>query len=59
MLRHAPGSAFPVYFCPLVFTLPPVARQQLKAPNRAIVTGSMFDTLAIARALTAADFTPA
>ena len=29
----------------------------VKAPNRAIVTGSMFDTLA--RALTAADFTPA
>ena len=31
----------------------------VEAPNRAIVTGSMFDTLAIARALTAADFTPA
>ena len=30
----------------------------MKAPNRAIVTDSMFDTHAIARALTAADFTP-
>ena len=34
------------------------ARSSSVAPRRAVVTGSMFDTHAIARALTAADFTP-
>ena len=55
-MRPVPRSSLPLpgWFYPAAG-----ARQQLKAPNRAIVTGSMFDTLAIARALTAADFTPA